>query len=59
VVEYLRARAAPPEAEHLDEARARLERERPEPDEPFERGVARRLDELRALCELARHLRGR
>lgn len=30
----------------------------PEVDESFEVGVARRLDELQALLELTRHLRG-
>lgn len=51
----LRARYTP---ESVDEARARLQRPQTDPDEPFARKVARRLDELRALCELARHLRG-
>jgi hypothetical protein len=41
----------------MDEEEAR-ERMTPPPavDEPFERAVARRLEELRALCELTRHL---
>jgi hypothetical protein len=34
----------------------RLERERPMKREPFEVAVARRLRELRALVDLARHL---
>jgi hypothetical protein len=42
--------------ERDDEARARLARERPRRDEAFEQAVARRLRELRALCEVARHL---
>lgn len=37
-------------------ARARLSRERPPVNEPFEVAVARRLRELRALCELADYL---
>ena len=41
--------------ETLEQGRARMAH-RPEP-EPFERGVARRLAELRALCELTKHLR--
>jgi hypothetical protein len=43
-----------------EEARARLGRERPVATEPFADAVARRLRELRALCELADYLhRGR
>ena len=42
--------------EDLTEARARLARETPRTREPFEVAVARQLEELRALCELARHL---
>ncbi len=42
--------------ETLVEGRARLQRERAVVSEPFEVAVARRLRELRALCELARHL---
>jgi hypothetical protein len=39
------------------EARARLMRDRPPPSPPrFEVAVAARLRELRALCDLARHL---
>jgi hypothetical protein len=45
-------------AETVEEARLRLERERPVDDEPFDRAVARRLDELRALCDLVAHVRG-
>lgn len=46
--------------ERDEDARQRLERERPVCVEPFERAVARRLEELRALCNLAAHLhRGR
>lgn len=55
-LDALRASYVP---EHIDEARARLARERPQAEEPFALAVARRLDELRALCELARHLRRR
>jgi hypothetical protein len=43
-------------AETDAEARARLERERPRSSESFETAVARRLRELRALDELARHV---
>lgn len=39
--------------ERDDEARRRIERERPTRREPFERAVTRRLAELRALCALA------
>jgi hypothetical protein len=42
--------------ERDDEARRRIERERPTRREPFERAVARRLAELRALCALADYL---
>jgi len=45
--------------ERIEDARRRLERERPRIDEPFETAVARRLAELRALDELARHLHRR
>lgn len=56
-LDALRAHYVP---ECVAEARARLARERPVgPREPFERAVARRLVELRALCELARHLQSR
>lgn len=41
------------------EARRRLENERPASAEPFPTAVARRLAELRALCDLADHLRPR
>jgi hypothetical protein len=41
------------------EARARLARERPQRRESFEHAVARRLGELRALDELARHVHRR
>lgn len=40
--------------ETLEEGRARLAHQAPE--ESFDRGVARRLAELRALCELTSHL---
>lgn len=40
-------------------ARARLERERPGVTEPFATAVARRLRELRALCEMAEYLHRR
>jgi len=43
-------------AERVDVGTARLERERPMRRESFDFAVARRLRELRALCELARHL---
>jgi hypothetical protein len=42
--------------ERLDAARERLGRERPVAAEAFAERVARSLAELRALCELARHL---
>lgn len=51
-LERLRASYVP---ETLEEGRARLAHQAPE--ESFERGVARRLAELRALCELTSHLR--
>jgi hypothetical protein len=42
------------------DARERLASEsEPQPEESFASGVARRLAELRALCDLARHLQGR
>ena len=44
--------------EHIDEARRRFERERPTVAEPLAPEVARRLEELRALCELAEFLHG-
>ena len=44
------------EPERVDAARARLARERPASSERFVDGVARRLAELRALSDLARHL---
>lgn len=44
--------------ETVEEARLRLERERPKLEEPFEQAVARRLRELRAICELVRHVEG-
>jgi hypothetical protein len=40
------------------DARARLTRERPANRPSFEVAVAARLRELRALCDLADHLRG-
>jgi hypothetical protein len=52
----LRARYVP---ERLEDAVRRLARERPSVREPFERRAARALGELRALCELARHLHAR
>lgn len=42
--------------EGIDEARARLAREQPRPQESLEQVAARSLVELRALCELARVL---
>jgi hypothetical protein len=42
--------------EGLEEARRRLEDERPRAREPFAGAVAARLAELRALCDLARYL---
>ena len=44
--------------ESIEEARLRLERERPAPDESFDQAVARRLRELRAICDLVRHVEG-
>jgi hypothetical protein len=41
--------------ESIEQARLRLERERPQVEEPFERAVARR---LREVCELVRHVEG-
>ncbi len=49
----LRARYQP---ETVEDARSRLQRERPPSTESFEESVARRLDELRALCDLIAHL---
>lgn len=43
-------------AETVEEARARLAREQPRPEETFEQVAQRSLEELRALCELARVL---
>jgi hypothetical protein len=43
-------------AETVDEARERLARERPQRQESFEQRALRCLGELRALCDLARHL---
>jgi hypothetical protein len=43
-------------AETVEQASMRLVRERPVESIPFEVGVARRLAELRALCELTRAL---
>jgi len=43
--------------EHDSDARHRLAVESPTTAEPFPSAVARRLNELRALCDLARHLR--
>ena len=45
--------------ETLDEAHARLAREQPRDATPFDLRVARRLAELRALCELTRALHKR
>ena len=42
--------------ERVEQARERLAREAMQQAPPFERAVARSLKELRALCELARHL---
>lgn len=39
------------------EARARLLRERPHTERPFAEVARARLNELRALCDLAEHLR--
>jgi hypothetical protein len=49
----LRAASVP---ERDVDARARLARERPVSTRPFVLLVSQRLGELRALCELARHL---
>jgi hypothetical protein len=43
-------------AESISDARARLAREQPRPEQPFAQRAARSLAELRALCELARAL---
>lgn len=51
-LEHLRALYVP---ETIEEGRARLARERVV-DQPFAQAVERRLTELRALCDLARHL---
>jgi hypothetical protein len=45
--------------ETVDEARDRLERERPPNTESFAEAVERRLGELRALDELTRHVQRR
>jgi hypothetical protein len=45
--------------ERDSDARLRLATPRPPSAEPFPTAVARRLAELRALCELASHLRPR
>ncbi|MDB4962605.1 MAG: hypothetical protein JWP01_2604 [Myxococcales bacterium] len=42
--------------ELVEEARVRLQRERPRRVESLEQAVSRRLNELRALAELARYL---
>jgi hypothetical protein len=42
--------------EELETARRRLEAERTRPRETFNESAARRLEELRALCELTRVL---
>jgi hypothetical protein len=52
----LRLRYVP---ESLDDARARLERERPIKSASFAEAAQQRLAELRALCELATHLQRR
>ena len=46
-------------AESVTSATRRLAAERPPIIEPFSEGVHRRLGELRALCELARHVHRR
>lgn len=46
-------------AESVDEATRRLAADRPPVIEPFADAVHRRLVELRALCDLARHLHRR
>jgi len=45
--------------ETVEEGRLRLDAERPRRQEDFNQAVARRLNELRALCELTRALRGK
>jgi hypothetical protein len=45
-------------AESDSQARRRLAAQPPAAAEPFAAAVARRLDELRALCDLAKHLSG-
>lgn len=52
-LDELRAAYVP---ERDEQARRRLQRERPKSRESFEQAVARRLEELRALCELADYL---
>jgi hypothetical protein len=42
--------------EDLETARQRLESDRPKPRETFNEAAARRLEELRALCELTQVL---
>jgi hypothetical protein len=42
--------------EQLEEARARLDADRPAARETFSQAAARRLEELRALCELTQVL---
>lgn len=44
--------------EDVAAARARLAEDRPAPVERFDEAAARRLRELRALCELAAYLHG-
>lgn len=56
VAERLAALSALYVPERVVDAHARLERERSVINQRFEIAVARRLRELRALCELARHL---
>ena len=51
----LRAHYVP---ESIEEARLRLARERPALEEPFDQAVARRLRELRAICDLVSHVEG-
>lgn len=58
VAERLAALRACYVPESDEEARRRLARERPTAPEPFDRAVARRLGELRALCELTNYLHG-
>jgi predicted component of type VI protein secretion system len=45
--------------ETVEEARVRFDAERPRRQEDFNSAVARRLEELRALCELTRALQGK